>query len=295
LNARARTGIVFFTLAFAAGCSLLVDAGGLSTASEVPDGGGSTDGNGGGPNEGGGGDAGENLDAEAGGPPGPCPAMAGPTMLRVTDGYGTFCIDTTVVTNKQMNVFLASSARPTAPSACSFKTGYGGNARPDDDKPVALVDWCDAWMYCAWAGKRLCGPRDKTKSITALSAQNDPALDEWYAACSRTGSRAYPYGSAFDQNACNGCQRTSQCSDGGAPLLPVGSLTTCNGGYDGIFDISGNASEWEDNCDPSDVCPPRGGNAAMGGASITCAINAVPSISARNAKGDRYGIRCCAD
>jgi formylglycine-generating enzyme required for sulfatase activity len=215
-------------------------------------------------------------------------------MVRITDTNGTFCIDKTEVTNRHLNAFIASSSRPTPPSTCSFKTTYGGTARSDDDMPATLVDWCDAWMYCKWAGKRLCGSRNGTAIIDETKA-NDAKISEWFAACSHSGAQQYPYSGSFATTACNGCQRTSSCNDGGSPLLPVGTLATCEGGYAGIFDMSGNVAEWEDNCDTSDTCPPRGGTAAVGGADLTCAIGNLPNIDKRNQKADRVGIRCCAD
>jgi len=287
--------IVIATLAATAGCSLLVDSNGLSTASEsVPPDGSSSDAP---AVDGASGDAATDANAlgDAKTDAGACPAARGPKMVRVTDVHGTFCIDATEVTNKHMNEFLASSARPTAPTACSFKTTYGGAARPNDDKPVALVDWCDAWMYGAWAGKRLCGSRNGTP-IDDQAPANDPQVSEWFAACTRDGTRTYPYGSTFDKNACNGCQRTDSCDAGGSPLVDVGSLATCTGGYDAIFDMSGNVNEWEDNCNSGEQCPPRGGNATMGAATLGCAIaNTNPIIAQRNEKGDKVGIRCCAN
>jgi len=288
--------------ALVGGCSLFVDAGGLSTASEsIPPDGDAIDRDSGSPSpspndDGGssidsGGDASSNPDAADGG----CPGTAGPTMVRVTDSHGTFCIDSTEVTNKQLNAFILSLTRPTPPAVCSFKATYGGAMRADNNLPAVQVDWCDAWMYCAWAGKRLCGSRNGTV-IDDLGPANDPKVSEWFAACSRSGTRQYPYAGALDPDRCNGCQRTSSCSDGGSPVLAVGVLTTCVGGFDGIFDMSGNVAEWEDNCDANNTCPPRGGTANSGGADLACAASGtLPGISKRDEKGTRFGMRCCAD
>lgn len=285
-------------LAFAAGCSLLVDAGGLSTASEssgAPDGSlafdaGSGEDDGASSSSDASTDGGPTTDAADGG----CPDASGPKMVRVTDSFGTFCIDGTEVTNRQMNAFINSTLRPVAPAECSFKTSYGGAIRPDDDLPVTQVDWCDAWMYCAWAGKRLCGSRNGTK-IDDFPPANDPKVSEWFAACSLSGTRDFPYPGPSDPNACNGCQRTSSCGDGGgSPMLPVASLATCEGGYPGLFDMLGNVNEWEDNCN-GNQCPPRGGANNNGGADLACAITQLLNIDQRDEKGARTGIRCCAN
>jgi formylglycine-generating enzyme len=283
-------------IGLAAGCSLFVDAGGLSTASESGPNDGSTDSSG--PPvdaisssdgdafaDGGAGDA-----ADSG-----CPSAVAPVMVRVTDANGTFCIDATEVTNRQLTAFINSTVRPTPPAKCAFKTSYGGAIRPDDDLPATDVDWCDAWMYCAWAGKRLCGSRNGTVIDEEIKA-NNAQISEWFAACSLQGTRDYPYPGDFSPSACNTCQNIAACSDGGSPLVPVGSRATCEGGYPGLFDMSGNVNEWEDNCNSSDTCPPRGGNATTGAADSTCAMGtSAPLVNKRNQKGPRTGIRCCAN
>jgi formylglycine-generating enzyme required for sulfatase activity len=221
-----------------------------------------------------------------------CPSARGATMVRVVDPHGTFCIDTTETSNRQLNVFIASPERFDAGRECAFKTSYGGAARAENDLPATNVDWCDAWMYCRWAGKRLCGSRNGTK-IDDYAPANDERVSEWYAACSRSGDRDYPYGDAFDSQACNSCAKTSSCADASVTHVPVGSSTACAGGYVGIFDMSGSVAEWEDNCDDGDTCPPRGGSYTNGLSGLTCAITTGTQM--RNQSNDRFGIRCCAD
>lgn len=222
----------------------------------------------------------------------PCPSGRGPRMVRIVDGYGSFCIDATEASNRHLNAFLASPERFDAGAECAFKTSYGGAARPDDDLPAVNVDWCDAWMYCTWAGKRLCGSRNGTRIIDYVPA-NDERVSEWFAACSRSGERSYPYGSTFDPQACNACARTGTCGTDAAAHVPVGSNDRCTGGYDGLSDMSGSAAEWEDNCDDNDVCPPRGGSVSNASNGLTCAITF--GSQRRQDANDRFGIRCCAD
>jgi len=215
-------------------------------------------------------------------------------MVLVADTNGSFCVDATEVSQREFNIFLAApkASLPSAPAACSSKTSFGGTTRPDDDLPVMNVDWCDAWVFCAWAGKRLCGSRNGT-AIDDYTPANDPKISEWFAACSRSGARKYPYGASFAPMACNGCARTGSC-DGGAPApAPVGSLAGCEGGYAGIFDMSGNVAEWEDNCG-GDTCPPRGGGRSGALDAPACEILSVPAVSTRLATSDDVGIRCCA-
>jgi formylglycine-generating enzyme required for sulfatase activity len=231
-------------------------------------------------------------DAAADAPARPCPSERGPGMVRIVDRHGTFCIDATETTNRQLNAFLGSAERFDAGAECAFKTTYGGALRADDDLPAVNVDWCDAWMYCRWAGKRLCGSRNGTRILDFVPA-NDERVSEWFAACSRSGQRSYPYGDDFDAQTCNACARTGSCATDAAPHAPVASNAGCVGGYDGVFDMSGGAAEWEDNCDDGDICPPRGGSISNGQSGLTCAITT--GSQRRDQANDRFGIRCCAD
>lgn len=89
-----------------------------------------------------------------------CPGTAEPTGVRVHAEAGTWCVDSSEVTRAQYAVFVASADLP-QPSFCAWNNSYVPNDHwtdsPHDGRPVTRVDWCDAYMYCAWAGKRLCG------------------------------------------------------------------------------------------------------------------------------------------
>ncbi|HEX4513211.1 MAG TPA: SUMF1/EgtB/PvdO family nonheme iron enzyme [Polyangiaceae bacterium] len=225
-----------------------------------------------------------------------CPSGRGPAMIRVTDTYGSFCVDSTEVTNAQ---YHAMSGAPSLPPECKWKTGVTAVGE-NDDLPVASVDWCDAFAFCAWAGKHLCGSRNGAP-IDDFGPADDPQVSEWYAACSRSGSRLYPYGATFAATACNGCDRTSACANAnGAPATSVGSLAGCNGGYDGIFDMSGNVAEWTNDCDDAgggknDDCPPLGGSREGDAGALTCtATEENINGSVRSDTATDVGFRCCA-
>lgn len=287
---------VFVGVALAsASCSLLVDTSGLAgggdlvdaapAASDAPQADAVTF-----DAHGDGGNADTGTDASDGST-GPCPVGRGPAMVVVADMDGSFCVDSTETSDRQFNAFLAEPKAnlPPAPAACSSKLAFGGITRADDDLPVVNVDWCDAWMFCAWAGKRLCGSRNGML-INDFTPANDPKISEWFAACSATGSKKFPYGDTVDPAACNG----------GAALVPVGSLPKCEGGYPGVFDMTGNASEWEDNCDVKATtpamseCPPRGAGAATADA-MTCALTVLPTSRLRQDRTTSTGIRCCSN
>jgi formylglycine-generating enzyme required for sulfatase activity len=224
---------------------------------------------------------------------GGCPVgNPGPAMVRV----GTFCIDSTEVTVAEYQQFLTDAGtQPGAqPSTCSWNTStVPENWPPFGPTNQALngVNWCQAYLYCAWAGKRLCGspnggPADPTAPNSASSSQ-------WFQACSRNGDgqHQYPYGNTFDPTVCNGA------NDAGGPLP---SVPTCQGGYPGIFDMSGNVFEWEDSCQPSatdssgqlDECALRGGAFWSASTQLQCALQ---NTTLRNDQGmmNDLGIRCC--
>jgi formylglycine-generating enzyme required for sulfatase activity len=204
---------------------------------------------------------------------------------------GCFWIDANEVAVGDYGKFLASS--PGSQSAeCStntvFMPGCATEAgAPDTKDPVTCVNWCAAKAYCDWAGKRLClgdglfNPKDATKS-------------EWYAACSTNGANTYPYGQSFQPNTCNGSNNsTTGCTSGSCSLVEVGTLTGCHTA-NGVFDMSGNAAEWVDECDSnsaSAMCATRGGGYADDSSGVQCE-QAGPLM--RLTANKYTGFRCCA-
>lgn len=230
-----------------------------------------------------------------------CPACSGPTMVSNQEPEGAkYRIDTTEVTNAQYTEFL-NAAVPVAnqPSDCSWNDDYA----PDTSEPgctaslfnlgtratypVVCVDWCDARAYCEWAGKRLC-----------LNAGGKPTdgfpSAEWVYACSANDTQTFPYGDSYDTNACNGQDH------GVKGLVPVASLPSCEGGLPGLFDMSGNAYEWEGTCnDPGPLanCSASGGSYKWD--NINGKLQCIPTIGgqspARTSHWNDLGFRCCAD
>src|SRR5262249_39830790 len=94
-----------------------------------------------------------------------CPTgLPGPPLIAVPPpSGGRFCIDATEVTNAQYAAFLATNPQTSLqPARCTSWNGtyagaYVGPLTGRDDYPVVGVTWCDAFAYCKWAGKRLCG------------------------------------------------------------------------------------------------------------------------------------------
>ena len=232
---------------------------------------------------GGGGDAGQ-----------ACPGTAGPDMVVVPALGGTYCVDSTEVTNAHYAAFLAAAGTATdgQPSFCAFNTDFtpsaGWPATGMEDHPVTSVDWCDAFAYCEWAGKRLCG-KIGGGSLTRNGNDADATASQWFNACSAGGMQSYPYPGSYSASACNGVELNA------GRVMAVGEATGCEGGFTGLFDMSGNAGEWLDACSGSagggDVCNVFGGSYLSGAADMTCASR---TSANRSQDGPGLGFRCCA-
>ena len=220
----------------------------------------------------------------------------GGPMVEVTAPDGTpYRIDVTEVTNAAYEEFLAAGG---ADPASTGVPGCAGDhdATPRDwpmssklaEHPVVHVDWCDARAFCAWAGKHLCAGIAGAPYGAADGA--DANVSEWYNACSAGGAREYPYGNEYVADRCN------DASDEPASM-PVPALRECQGGFPGLFGMSGNAREW-DGCDndtaASAPCLVRGGgfrsNPADEGGDLGCYSN---FVAARDTADDVTGFRCC--
>jgi sulfatase modifying factor 1 len=216
---------------------------------------------------------------------GSCPQVA------MVDGGG-FQIDATEVDNGQYAMMLEVEFDASVlPPGCDWKSGFQPAEWSDSLDPtlaVNNVDWCDAAVFCTWAGKRLCGAVDGGPADFEVA--DDPDADAWYRACSGAGATAYPYGPDYEPASCNG-------EDAGLDALQsVGTLATCEGGVTGLFDMSGSVWEWTDACEasPGDAnteCRRRGGSRFSDGQSLRCDLN---SGRERGERDNAIGFRCCS-
>ena len=227
-----------------------------------------------------------------------CTGKPGPAMVAVPLGSG-YCIDSTEVTRSQYADFLGTAPSVSAQTPeCAWNASYVPTvdwpyAQWQEKYPVVGVDWCDANAYCKSVGKRLCGA---VGGGSVPPSQIDTSTSQWWMACSRGGLRQYPYSvGSPDPNACISSDNTL-----GGAAASVGRLSTCEGGYSGIFDMSGNVAEWEDSCDSASgafdttSCRARGGNFDMQAFNDNCGFHPGFSLYPRSTMSYSVGFRCCS-
>jgi hypothetical protein len=232
----------------------------------------------------------------------PCPASrGGPALVRA----GGFCIDANEVTNRQYLEFLSAKGTDMSgqPTACKWNTSYVPSTEDliwpylqgRDDYPVANVDWCDAYMFCSWAGKRLCGKIGGGR-LPSVDSSTAPSAGQWMHACSGGGRVSYPYGNTFNKSVCN----TDAPTKAAMYVEEVRHRPACQGGYPGLYDLGGNLEEWIDACDKdtgaTDLCGIAGSTSFTGGLfpdDLTCSGSIFGE--ARNVRYYLLGFRCCAD
>jgi formylglycine-generating enzyme required for sulfatase activity len=159
---------------------------------------------------------------------------------------------------------------------------------------VSSVVFCDAVAYCRWAGKSLCG--SFAGRSLSIEETTDPDRSAWMNACSAGGTRAFPYGDEFDPQKCvSALTNGDPTIDPDDQAFPV-PYATCEGPVPGLFDMSGNVTEWQDACGESDagpVCAVQGGDFLLPGtvAQLLKCEGWLPAL-VESAPVD-VGVRCC--
>jgi formylglycine-generating enzyme required for sulfatase activity len=237
----------------------------------------------------------------------PCgKALRGPLMVRIPlpDG-GSFCIDSTEVSNLHYRAFIqADFPRAQQPSYCAWNDDFVPwltVPTPADNLPVVGVDWCDARAYCAWAGKRICGKIGGGHIALGSPPEYnhaDPLKEEWVYACTAGGTRTYPYGNVYDKTGCVTVDYDSDpvYLDSAIHLRPIREAKKCEGGFPGLYDMGGNATEWVDISDTvtgaSDIMATFSADYATPEAFTKCVDR---SANTRDGIDGGTGIRCCKD
>jgi formylglycine-generating enzyme required for sulfatase activity len=221
-------------------------------------------------------------------------------MVRLPQGY---CIDSTEVTRGQYQAWFATNPPTSGQTArCTWKTNfvpdvdcmtspnvYAGSG--SENHPQVCVDWCDADAYCRAAGKRLCGKIGGGPG--GFDDYANASLSQWHNACVSDGANnAFPYGSTYQPSYCNGYDNNP------VTTAPVGSMHDCQSsvaGYAGVYDLSGNAWEWEDACGAPgqpDWCRLRGGSFGYRSPNLTCDADNYDRVA--YASSSSVGLRCCS-
>ncbi|MEZ4227188.1 MAG: SUMF1/EgtB/PvdO family nonheme iron enzyme [Polyangiaceae bacterium] len=227
-----------------------------------------------------------------GGSPATCPGG----MVKITAAT-PFCVDATEVVESDYQLFLLGGNYPPDHASCpgnntnaNLKPVTGcGSFNPVGSLPVVCIDWCDAQAYCTKRGKRLCGKIGG--GAVASNQLTNASQSEWYNACSNGGTTLFPYGDIYAATKCNGLEGIF------TGLATASQLSDCSGPL-GIYNMSGNAVEWEDGCNGSN-CPQRGGayldsNTPYSGHPDDLTCKSAIMVGRMSVSKFR-GFRCCAD
>jgi len=191
----------------------------------------------------------------------------------ITHPTQSFSITATEVTVGQFRACVDANACD--PSTVNAACNYGQSNH--DDHPVNCVAYQGAAQYCTYIGGRIC-----TES-------------EWLDACRGSDGRQFPYGSTFDLAACNSQSQSQTVEGRERATVPVGTMSTCEGGLAGLFDMAGNVAEWVDACKGA-YCKFRGaGYLSNDPIASFAACGSICSGNDQSFQSGIVGIRCCRD
>jgi formylglycine-generating enzyme required for sulfatase activity len=203
----------------------------------------------------------------------PGPGAANVPVTWVEHPYLGFAITATEVTVAQFRGCV-EHGRCDAGNV-NARCNYGIAGR--DDHPCNCVNHVGAEQFCSYAGGRLC------------------TEDEWLRACRGTDNRPFPYGQSFDLSVCNSSSATSKLEGRGRGTVPVSSLSECEGGLPGLYDMAGNVAEWLADCKGT-YCKFRGGGHwSNDPIEYFAACLGVCAGNQRSLQSNTVGIRCCQD
>lgn len=258
--------------------------------------------------------------ADAGAPLNHCPIgpFGGPMVeVPALDG-SRYCVDATEVTNEQYAKFLATAPTtkqwpplcvnehflwPIAAKSWTFEPVEWPVPEPHGQHPVVDINWCAGYAFCAANGKRLCGRIGGGALVATVAfggeqvgdSPRDPTISEWMNACSRGGSRPYGYGMHYEPGRC-----TARREDLDHPLAPTSAVPTptCEGGFDGLYDLGGSVFEMLAQCWPNTTyevagCT-AGGSGTVDETHPGCGVGGFDATTPHGSS-PLVGLRCCAD
>ncbi len=219
----------------------------------------------------------------------------GMVLIAVPSG-GSFLIDAKETTVEEYEAVRAMGV-PSNLVACPPPLGdrttctvkRQGSRTMMANQPANCVTWCDAALYCAAKGKRLCGA---IGGGSLGSIATDPRDNEWARACGGAEGNPYPYGKVFEAGACD-------VFPGDAATLPEAGApaprTSCEGSVRGLYDMGGSLAEWTNGRSETSFAFVEGAayrySCADRAADCTCQNIHLSSVGAQ----DDVGIRCCKD
>jgi formylglycine-generating enzyme required for sulfatase activity len=205
-------------------------------------------------------------------------------MVAFDAADGAACVDATEVTNGSYVEFLNEHGNVCEDHECMHTDEPGARIHLDatgdagggtwvvdpgyEAHPVVRVTFHGAAAACELLEKTLCPE------------------EAWREACGGPASADYPYGDAYDADACNG----GEGSEDGAPV-EVASMPGCEGGVAGLYDMSGNVYEWVDTC-ATGACDIVGGSYDKTADGLGCA--SVHEMDGPSGHREDLGFRCCA-
>jgi formylglycine-generating enzyme required for sulfatase activity len=126
----------------------------------------------------------------------------------------------------------------------------------------------------------------------------DPLREEWAYACTAGGTRVFPYGDVYEKTGCVTLDYASDpvYLDSEIRLRPSREAKKCQGGFPGLYDMGGNASEWidesYDETGKSDTVIMFGADYATGKGDTKCIYR---ESATRDERSGGTGIRCCKE
>ncbi|PKN31848.1 MAG: hypothetical protein CVU63_21800 [Deltaproteobacteria bacterium HGW-Deltaproteobacteria-20] len=245
------------------------------------------------------------------------PGTSGARMVLIETHDGrAYCIDERETAYAEYKQFVDAKGSDTSgqPEQCTSNDSFVPaldnplDCLPEDwqidthpDRPVNCVDFCDAWSYCKWSGKRLCGIVGANNGIINDLDVNEfdevgaSAKSEWFNACSQGGTTRYPYGNEYQAGTCTDKTRVQE---EGEEALNVRNTVDneCHGTgapYNEVYDLSGGVYEWGNLCRQGS-CAIQGGYYIEKNAEyLACDVSL--GSAAWGTEQFATGIRCCAD